>query len=140
MPRKDVLLRLLVVHAAMMASVIGYGVVAYATTREATASPPAIDEHAFLAIAGAVAAIAAAASFVLRARRLPRAAAEPADPRQLQGALIASWGLVEVVAIAGLVPALLYGNAGDYAPFGAAALILLLVQAPRPQRLAELFR
>jgi hypothetical protein len=136
---KDVLLRLLLVHAAMMASVIGYGVVVYATTRETAVSPPAIDRGVFLAIAGGVAAAAAIGAFVLRARRLPRAGAPIAVDR-LQATMISSWALDELVAVAGLVPAFLYGDAATYAPFGAAALLLLVIHAPRPRALAELIR
>ena len=137
---KDALLRLLLVHAAMMASVIGYGVGGYATSTEGAASPPSIDPAVFLAIAAGVAAVAAIASFVVRARRMPRSADEPDAWRQLQGALIATWALDELVAVAGLVPAFLYGDAAYYAPFGAAALILLMLHAPRPRALAELMR
>jgi hypothetical protein len=124
----------------MMASVIGYGVAVYAIAQDGVASPPAIDHRVFLAIAGGVAAIAAIAAFVLRARRLPRAGGEPVPYKELQATLIASWALDELAAIAGLVPAFLYGDAASYAPFGAAALILLLVHAPRPRALAELIR
>jgi hypothetical protein len=104
---------------------------------------------------GAIAAICALLSFVLRARLMP--AREHADDRmidervldtaagkqalaKLRGALIASWAACEAVAICGLVGTFLFRDVSDYAPFGAVALILLVVHAPRPQLLVDVLR
>ena len=146
---------MLVMHAAMMSSVIMYGVVAYAVAESDAYARPAIDHDLVRGLAAAVGAVCAALSFVVRTRLSPprkpgdggtfplellRAPHGRAALLKLRGALIATWALVEAVAIAGLVPALLYQDTADYAPFGAAALILLLVHAPRPRLLVEVMK
>src|SRR5262245_28131704 len=125
---------MLVTHAAMMSSVIMYGIVAYTFAEGAPYARPAIDHRVVLAIACAVGAICAALSFVVRAKRTPPRAltndtkfpfallSTPpgrAALLKLRSTLILTWALVEAVAIAGLVPALLYQDTADYAPFGA---------------------
>ena len=146
---------MLVMHAAMMTSVIMYGVVSYAVAEGEPYARPAIDHDLVRAICAAVAAVCAALSFVVRAKLLParalgegytfplerlRAGPGRAALLKLRSALIVTWALVEAVAIAGLVPALLYQDTADYAPFGAAALVLLLIHAPRPKLLVEVMR
>lgn len=152
MPRaKQVWLPLLVIHASMMASVIMYGVIGYMISE--TMPPAAPMSHGlFLAIAGGAAAIFAALSFVLRARMMPARTrdhdnridegalgSEPARAAlgKLRGALIVSWALCEAVALCGLVVTFLFHDVADYAPFGAAALILMLVHAPKPALLVD---
>ena len=150
---------MLVMHAAMMSSVIMYGIVAYMAAESDAYARPMLDENVVRGIAAAVAATCAALSFVLRAKLSPprapalapgedgtfplellRAPHGRAALLELRKALIVTWALVEGVAIAGLVPALLYQDTADYAPFGAAALILLLVHAPRPKLLVEVMK
>jgi hypothetical protein len=147
---------MLLMHAAMMCAVIMYGVMAYAVAEGEPAAPPAIDHGAMLAIAGAIAAACAALSFYLRARRMPPRDAAPdsltfdlrvlesppgkAALVRLRTALVLSWALSEAVAIAGLAVALLFHDTRDYAPFGAVALGLLLVHAPRPRLLVQVMR
>ncbi len=150
---RDVWLPLLVVHAAMMVGIIAYGVMGYVVAEEASGPPPAIDHATFLAAMAGVAAVAALLSFVVRARMMPPreragdgrgvdvARLGSTDVRaafgRLRGALIGAWGLSEAVAVCGLVSTVLFHAASPNAPVGAAALILLLVHAPRPRLLVQ---
>jgi hypothetical protein len=155
MPRaKDVWLPLLVVHASMMASTIMWGVIGYMASETMAPAEP-MSHGLLLAITGAIAAICAALSFYVRGRLMPAREhagdkmidesklATPAGRRalaKLRGALVASWALCEGVALCGLVGTFLFRDASDYAPFGAAALILLVVHAPKPQLLVDVLR
>lgn len=140
---KDPWLPLLLIHASMMASVIMYGIIGYTISEELPPAAP-MSHGAFVAIMAGVAALCAVLSFVLRARLMPTSgtADEPAATRfgKLRGALIAAWALCEAVALCGLVVTFVFHDVSDYAPFGAAALVLLLVHAPRPRKLAALMR
>lgn len=145
MPRvraPNVWLPLLVIHASMMASVIMYGIIGFTVSAD---GPPSTDASRglVLAIVAVVAALCAIASFVAKARMMPAADPDLPAPTRLgkvRGALIVAWALCEAVAICGLVPTLIFRDVSTYAPFGAAALVLLLVHAPRLQRLAALMR
>ena len=133
---------MLVIHASMMASVIMYGIIGF--TISAEAPPSSAPNHGlFVGILAGVAALCAIASFVVKARMMPAAdSAEPPPTRlgQIRGALVVAWALCEAIAICGLVVTFVFHDVSDYSPFGAAALVLLLVHAPRPRRLAELMR
>src|SRR5262245_41703273 len=151
MPRaKDVWFPLLVIHAAMMSTVILYGVIAYAIGGE----PAHADHGTLLAVLAGAAAATAVASFVARAALLPpreRAGdgrsldesllATPAARAALartRAALIVGWALCEAVALFGLVLAILDHDAAAYAPFGAASLVLFFLHSPRPRLLVEI--
>jgi hypothetical protein len=135
----------------MMASVIMYGIIGYTISETMPPAEP-MSHGMFLAIMAAVAAICGALSFALRARMMPARtrdhdgkidesalSSEPARAAlgKLRGALILSWALCEAVALCGLVVTFLFHEVADYAPFGAAALILLLVHAPKPALLVD---
>jgi len=155
MPRRpqDVWLPMLAIHAAFMASAILYGVIAYLLSDAGAGAKGGGDRALVLGVLGGAAAIAAIASFVVRARVMParRRGGAPAPisleqltaapaagaVARLRSALVVGWALCEGVALLGLVAAFWFRDAALYAPFGAGTLGLLLAQAPRPYLLTE---
>jgi F0F1-type ATP synthase membrane subunit c/vacuolar-type H+-ATPase subunit K len=146
--RNDAWLTLMIIHAAMMATPILYGVIAYFIAEQAPPAAPAANRDLLVGILAGLAAITGIASFVVRALLMPLRArvsdGRPIDasvlgtaPAQaalarVRIALIASWALCEATAVFGLIAGFLFRDASLYAPFGAAAIALLLVHAPRP--------
>lgn len=142
----DVLLVLRIVHAALIASILLFGVMLMFVIRppgEAVvgadipvrADPPAY----FAAIMIAMAAASMLAIYMVRRRMSrDRAAAAATTPEhaarnrsRLYSASIASWALCESIALYGLVLGIVHRDTGPFLPFAAVALVLLVALAPR---------
>ena len=129
-----------IVWGAMLASLIAYLAISWVVPVETRGSAPGVPAAAL----GLVAATTAAASFVLR-RVLVAAPIEKGslDPDTAAGrarvfqASVLCWTLSESVGIQGLVLFFLYGSRPLLYAFLAAALVLLLLHAPREWRAAS---
>jgi hypothetical protein len=58
----------------------------------------------------------------------------------LRKALVSSWAIADAIGVLGVVVALLVGDGKYYVPFGATALVAMVVLAPRASLLKEVLR
>lgn len=139
-----------IIHAAITASIGIYGLILVNLgAQHGAVTPPRLAPAALFGILGAIGAVilVAVVPFV-RSALMPRGAGGPLDLSQTvsredpqlqryRTANILSWALCESVAIMGLVAAILYGRGLYYVPYGAVALVALLVLAPRRDTFAR---
>jgi hypothetical protein len=142
-----------IVHVALTAGLVVYGVVAAVAAPRAGASFAA-DPLWIIAPLGVVGAMLLALAPAVSQRMMPprrRPGAGPAPgPAVLdspagrravtraQRALITIWALYEAVAALGLIAALMLGDAIVLAPFGLVAILGLVAHAPRAALLQQI--
>lgn len=111
--------------------------------RHGSVSPPRLSPAVLFGVLGAIgAAILIGVVPFVRRLVMPRGAGGQVDLSQpvsredpqlqrYRTANILSWALCDAVAIMGLVAALVYGHGLYYVPYGAVALVALVVYGPR---------
>jgi hypothetical protein len=128
-----------IVHAALMASVLLFGVMVVMVTRPpgdpvvgadipVRAEPPAVLTPI---MAGLAAASLLAVAIVRRRMARERAGGKPVVPARAYSSSIASWALTESIAICGLVLGIIQRDPVAFVPFGSVSLLVLALLVPR---------
>jgi F0F1-type ATP synthase membrane subunit c/vacuolar-type H+-ATPase subunit K len=134
----DVLLVLRIVHAALMASVLLFGVMLIMVTRPpgdpvpgadipVRAEPPAV----IAPIMAGLALVTLCAVVLVRRRMSSERADAPIPQARIYSLSITSWALTESIGMYGLVLGILHRDPLMYVPFGGVSLLVLLLLAPR---------
>ena len=135
-----------ILHAALLGSVLIYGVVVVIVTRQ-PAPASQLDASLMLPVLGGVgAALLLVLLPFLRQRMMPAREAFPGEAAdldvepdervtaaltKLRVALILTWALCESVGVLGLIAGFLFREPLYFAPFGAVAIGAMVAYAPR---------